>query len=238
VTREALNEPRLVGETGQAQAVARVVEPVLLDLGFRLVRVKVTGTNGCTVQIMAERPDGTMSVDDCESVSRGVSPALDVDDPIGKAYHLEISSPGIDRPLVRVSDFERWDGHEARIEMRVPLGTRKRFRGILRGVAEDKTLIEIEDAPSEEERFVALTLADLGEARLVLTDELIRESLKRGKALLRGQGEPESDHETEPESDHESGTIVPKAAPKSSSRPKKQPKSNPKSGSAKAEHGN
>jgi ribosome maturation factor RimP len=230
VSNAALDEPRLVSETGQAQAVARIVEPVLSDLGFRLVRVKVTGTNGCTVQIMAERPDGTMSVDDCEIVSRGVSPALDLDDPIGKAYHLEISSPGIDRPLVRVSDFERWDGYEARIEMRVPLGARKRFRGILRGVAENKTLIEIEDAPSEDERFVALPLSDLGEARLVLTDELIRESLKRGKALLR-DGAPSDD-------DTELDEAEPETPSKSGTKPKKATKSNPKSGSAKAERGN
>ena len=108
-----LDEPRLIADKGVAARVGAVVEPVLRDLGYRLVRVRVTAQNGCTVQIMAERPDGTMSVDDCEAVSRAVSPALDVDDPVDRAYHLEISSPGIDRPLVRVSDFARWAGHEA-----------------------------------------------------------------------------------------------------------------------------
>jgi ribosome maturation factor RimP len=103
-----LNEPRLVTETGVAARVGTIVDPVLRDIGYRLVRVKISAQNGCTVQIMAERPDGSMTVEDCEAVSRAVSPALDVDDPLDRAYHLEISSPGIDRPLVRVSDFARW----------------------------------------------------------------------------------------------------------------------------------
>ena len=127
-------DKRLITETGVAARVAAIVEPVVEDLGFDLVRVKVTSTNGCTVQIMAERPDGTMSVDDCERVSRAVSPVLDLEDPIAQAYYLEISSPGIDRPLVRASDFERWTGYEAKIEMAVPLAGRKRFRGYIRGL--------------------------------------------------------------------------------------------------------
>ena len=128
---EALDEPRLIVDSGVAARVGAVVEPALHDLGYRLVRVRVSGNNGCTVQIMAERPDGSMTVDDCEAVSRAVSPALDVDDPVGRAYHLEISSPGIDRPLVRSSDFSRWAGHEAKIEMAVPADGRKRFRGVI-----------------------------------------------------------------------------------------------------------
>ena len=134
---EGAVEPRLVTENGIDARVAAIVEPVIEDLGYRLVRVRVTGENGCTLQIMAERPDGTMSVEDCEAVSREVSPALDVDDPIDKAYHLEVSSPGIDRPLVRRSDFERWSGHVAKVEMRVAQAGRKRFRGILAGVDGD-----------------------------------------------------------------------------------------------------
>ena len=101
-------EPRLIEEAGVAARVARVVEPTIEGIVFRLVRVKVSAQNGCTVQIMAERPDGSMNVDDCEKISRALSPVLDVDDPVGVAYHLEISSPGIDRPLVRKSDFDRW----------------------------------------------------------------------------------------------------------------------------------
>ena len=121
-------EPRLIEETGVAARVARVVEPTIEGIGFRLVRVKISAQNGCTVQIMAERPDGSMNVDDCEKISRALSPVLDVDDPVGVAYHLEISSPGIDRPLVRKSDFDRWAGHEAKIELRQMLAGRKRGR--------------------------------------------------------------------------------------------------------------
>src|SRR5215203_5453898 len=128
---DTADERRLLIETGVAARVAAIVEPALADLGFRLVRVKVSGLNGCTVQIMAERPDGTMTVEDCEAVSRAISPILDLDDPVGIAYHLEVSSPGIDRPLVRVSDFTRWAGHEAKVELAVPMDGRKRFRGII-----------------------------------------------------------------------------------------------------------
>lgn len=190
-----LDEPRLIGDGGVAARVGAVVEPTLRDLGYRLVRVRVTGTNGCTVQIMAERPDGSMTVDDCEAVSRGVSPALDVDDPVGRAYHLEVSSPGIDRPLVRASDFTRWAGHEAKVEMSVPVDGRKRFRGLVLGVEEGAALLERTDARPGEEARCRLPLADIGEARLVLTDALIRESLRRGKAALKaaGRGEAELD---------------------------------------------
>ncbi|HET7806472.1 MAG TPA: ribosome maturation factor RimP, partial [Pseudolabrys sp.] len=113
----AQDEPRLIVEPGLPARVAAIVEPVLQQLGFRLVRVRVSGAEGCTVQIMAERPDGSMSVEDCEEVSRAISPVLDVADPIDRAYRLEISSPGIDRPLVRKSDFDRYAGHLVRIEM-------------------------------------------------------------------------------------------------------------------------
>ena len=191
-------EPRLIVENGVAAAVAHIVEPVIGDLGYRLVRVKVSAENGCTVQIMAERPDGSMSVDDCEAVSRGISPTLDLDDPVGKAYHLEISSPGIDRPLVRKGDFERWEGYEAKIEMKIVTEGRKRFRGILRGIENNTAILERVDAPPGEAVRVLLPLIDLGDARLVLTDELIRESLRRGKALLKlGLSETDDTEETE-----------------------------------------
>jgi ribosome maturation factor RimP len=180
-------EPRLIEEHGIAAGVARIVEPVLGDLGYRLVRVKVSAVNGCTVQIMAEKPDGSMSVDDSEVVSRGISPALDLDDPVGKAYYLEISSPGIDRPLVRRGDFERWAGYEAKVEMKIVTEGRKRFHGILRGVEGSAAVIERLDPRPDEEARVFLPLIDLSDARLVLTDELIRESLRRGKALMKAE---------------------------------------------------
>jgi ribosome maturation factor RimP len=173
---------RLITESGVAARVAAIVEPVIEDLGFNLVRVRVTGQNGCTVQIMAERPDGTMSVTDCEAVSRAISPVLDLEDPIATAYHLEISSPGIDRPLVRASDFERWSGYEAKVEMAVPVEGRKRFRGFLRGAENGMLVIELPDVKEGLEPIARVPLTDIGEAHLVLTDELIRESLRRGTA--------------------------------------------------------
>jgi ribosome maturation factor RimP len=130
-----LDEPRLVSEHGVAARVAMIASRVLRDVGFRLVRVKISGANGMTVQIMAERPDGSMTVSDCEAASMALSPVLDIEDPVAAAaYHLEMSSPGIDRPLVRVSDFQRAIGHEARLETAVMVGDRKRFRGWIEGV--------------------------------------------------------------------------------------------------------
>ncbi|MBF9233133.1 ribosome maturation factor RimP [Microvirga alba] len=192
-------DKRLITENGVAARVAAIVEPVIEDLGFNLVRVKVTGTNGCTVQIMAERPDGTMSVSDCETVSRAISPVLDLEDPISTAYYLEISSPGIDRPLVRASDFERWTGYDTKIEMAVPVAGRKRYRGFLRGVEGETAAVELPDVKEGEERIVRLTLTDIGEAHLVLTDELIRESLRRGTAPTTDDLDDETDVETAPE---------------------------------------
>jgi ribosome maturation factor RimP len=177
-------EPRLVVESGVAARVAAIIEPAIVDLGYRLVRVRVTGQNGCTVQIMAERPDGTMNVEGCEEISQAVSPALDVDDPIQTAYHLEVSSPGIDRPLVRASDFERWAGHLTKIDTSEPVAGRKRFRGVLRGAAGQDALLTRDDAKSEEERDVAIPMRAIAEARLVLTDALITEALRRGKSGL------------------------------------------------------
>ena len=186
-------EPRLVVESGVAARVAAIIEPAIVDLGYRLVRVRITGQNGCTVQIMAERPDGTMNVEGCEEISQAVSPALDVDDPIQAAYHLEVSSPGIDRPLVRASDFERWAGHLTKIDTSEPVAGRKRFRGILRGAAGQDALLTRDDAKSEEERDVAIPMRAIAEARLVLTDALITEALRRGKSGLPPEMPPADD---------------------------------------------
>src|SRR6476620_7199663 len=122
-------DDRIIRESGIDARVALIIQPVLVGIGFRLVRVRLFGQNGLTLQIMAEREDGTMTVEDCEEVSRAVSPALDVEDPIEKAYHLEVSSPGIDRPLVRKSDFRTWSGHLAKLETTMPIAERRRFRG-------------------------------------------------------------------------------------------------------------
>ncbi|WP_232631707.1 ribosome maturation factor RimP [Methylobacterium sp. Leaf118] len=193
-------EKRLVGETGVAARVAQVVEGPIEGLGFRLVRVKVSNANGCTVQIMAERPDGTMGVDECEAVSRAISPLLDLEDPVGGAYYLEVSSPGIDRPLVRVSDFERWAGYEAKVELAVPLDGRKRFRGILGPPNPDGASVPI-DLPDVKPGLpsrIDVPLRDLAEAHLILTDDLIRESLRRGGAPPQ-DGEDLDDAEDEAE---------------------------------------
>ena len=123
------SDPRLIIEQGVAARVAAIAEPVIGGLGYRLVRVRLSGLAGCTVQIMAERPDGTMTIEGCEAISRALSPVLDVADPVDRAYQLEISSPGIDRPLVRRSDFERHAGSRVRIEMTVAVEGRRRFRG-------------------------------------------------------------------------------------------------------------
>jgi len=164
------HEPRLITETGLDARIAALAEPVVEDLGFRLVRVKCSGRNGFTVQIMAERPDGTIGVDDCEAISRNVAPVIDADDPVDRAFHLEVSSPGIDRPLVRRSDFERWAGHLAKIELEQSHEGRRRFRGILLGLKDDTAW---------------LPLDHLSDARLVLTDDLIAASLKAAKRQAR-----------------------------------------------------
>lgn len=192
------HEERIVTEQGLEARVAAIVEPVIVDLGYRLVRTKISAANGCTLQIMAERPDGTMTVEDCETISRGVSPALDVDDPITRAYHLEVSSPGIDRPLVRPGDFERWAGHEIKIEMAVMIDGRKRFRGQLLGLNGEAAKLRLPDAREGEPDTVELPLADIGEARLVLTDDLITAALQAEKAALAARADEQTDGDNKP----------------------------------------
>jgi ribosome maturation factor RimP len=197
-------EPRLITEQGVAARVAAIVTPVLVGMGYRLVRVRVSGAQGCTVQIMAERPDGSMAIEDCEAASRALSPVFDVEDPIDREYRLEISSPGIDRPLVRRSDFERYAGHEAKIEMTLAQDGRKRFRGILTGVDGEAATLRRKDAAEGEEADVLLPIADMAEARLVLTDELVRESLRKGKSQARDI-ERQTDEDVPAEAAHANG---------------------------------
>lgn len=193
----SLAEPRLIAETGAASRVAAITAPVLVELGFRLVRVKISGLDGCTVQIMVERPDGTMSIEECQAVSRAISPVLDVADPIDRAYRLEISSPGLDRPLVRRSDFERHIGQVVKIELTMPLEGRRRFRGNLVSVDGSSACIRMEDGPAER-ADVQLRFDDMVDARLVLTDELIAVALRRGKSeerALRRRGDARHSHD-------------------------------------------
>ncbi|MCV6603640.1 MAG: ribosome maturation factor RimP [Cohaesibacter sp.] len=172
------SESRLIQEKGLEARVSQIVEPVIEDLGFDLVRVRITGTNGCTVQIMAERPDGTMTIEGCETISRALSPVLDVEDPVDREYHLEISSPGIDRPLVRIRDFAVWTGYEIKLELSVGLDGRRRFRGIIEAVEGQDLLLALPDAPSDQPGVVRLPLSDLSEAKLVMTDQLMELALK------------------------------------------------------------
>jgi ribosome maturation factor RimP len=193
----ALSEPRVIADTGVAARVAAICAPVLLELGFRLVRVRVSGNAGCTVQVMAERPDGTMTIEECEAASRTLSPVLDAADPIDRAYRLEMSSPGLDRPLVRRSDFERHVGHLVKIELDAAHQGRRRFRGVLVGVEGAGARVRIDEAKDDaagaaaESEFV-LPFDDMSDAKLVLTDELIAAALRRGKsearAARRGRG--------------------------------------------------
>jgi ribosome maturation factor RimP len=174
-------EPRLITEPGRAARVAALAEPVLADLGYRLVRVRISGAAGCTVQIMAERPDGAMAIEDCEAASRALSPIFDATDPIEGTYRLEISSPGIDRPLVRRSDFDRYAGHIAHIEMLAPIDGRRRFRGELLGTQGECARLRLGEPGAGERPEIPLPIDDMMEARLVLTDALIAESLRRSK---------------------------------------------------------
>jgi len=174
-------EKRLIIEPGLAARVAAIVEPLLESLSYRLVRVHVSGSDGCTVQVMAERPDGTMTIEDCEVCSRALSPVLDVADPVDRAYRLEMSSPGIDRPLVRQSDFNRYANNFVKIEMTVAIEGRKRFRGQLLGAEGSTARIRRDDVSAGETTDIMLPIEEMAEAKLILTDALIAESLRRGK---------------------------------------------------------
>src|SRR6185312_11829669 len=162
-----LNEKRYVRETGLEQRIAHIVEPVANDMGYALVRVKVSNENGCTLQIMAEDATGRFSINDCERLSKDLSPALDVEDPIDREYHLEVSSPGIDRPLVRARDFTRYVGHEAKLELSEMLEGRKRFRGLIKAADAESVTVTLPDAPRDTDADHKLPLRLLAEAKLV-----------------------------------------------------------------------
>lgn len=168
-----LTERRYIKETGLEAQIARIVEPVANDLGYSLVRVKISQENGLTLQIMAEDANGRFAITDCERLSKDISPALDVEDPIDREYHLEVSSPGIDRPLVRARDFRTYIGHEAKIELGELVNGRKRFRGIIAAVDDESVTIKLPDAPKDTDPNHRLPLSALAEAKLVMTDALM-----------------------------------------------------------------
>ncbi len=157
--------------------IAKLIEPLVRDAGFELVRVRVTGSNTKTLQVMAERPDRTMSANDCAKLSRAISPALEEADPIEGNYNLEVSSPGIDRPLVREKDFEDWRGWSAKLELNRLIEGRKRFKGVLAGVDDGKIAFDIEG----EDETALFQLEWIANAQLILTDDLIRETMKAEK---------------------------------------------------------
>lgn len=192
-------EPRLIVETGLDRRLADIIEPVLVTMGFKLVRVRLMNQNGLTLQVMAERLDGTMTVVDCEEVSMAISPALDVEDPVDKAYHLEVSSPGIDRPMVRVSDFVRWQGHIVKCETSILVDNRKRFRGKIVQVDAEGFTLERDQVAYGEEPVTVIPFTALAEAKLILTDDLIRDALKADK-LARAQAANQNGEEDEEQS--------------------------------------
>jgi ribosome maturation factor RimP len=169
-------DKRFIQETGIAAKVAALAEPVIEALGLRLVRVSISAQGGKTLQIMADRPGGAISVDDCATISRQVSPLLDAHEPIQGGYVLEVSSPGIARPLVRPSDFDDWAGYEAKIELSEMIDGRRRFRGILDGFEKDEVLLRIELKDYDEPQVIGLPVALIQEARLVLTDDLLKQA--------------------------------------------------------------
>jgi ribosome maturation factor RimP len=200
---QGAQDDRIIRESGTEARVATIIAPVLRATGFRLVRVRLLGQNGLTLQIMAEREDGTMTVEDCEEVSRAISPALDVDDPIDKAYHLEVSSPGIDRPLVRKSDFVTWTGHQVKMETSIMVAERKRFKGKIAEAGETDVLIERDMPAYGVEPTVRVPYEAIAEARLVLTDDLIRDALSKDnrarKEARKRRGETDEEDTTESE---------------------------------------
>jgi len=168
-----LNEKRYIKETGLEARIARIVEPVANDLGYALVRVKITQENGMTLQVMAEDANGNFTIADCERLSKDLSPVLDVEDPIDREYHLEVSSPGIDRPLVRSRDFRANIGNEVKIELADMLDGRRRFRGDVVAVDDESVTIRLPDAPIGQDADHRLPLTLIGDAKLVMTDALL-----------------------------------------------------------------
>lgn len=166
----------LVAKTAMDQRLAEILSPVVEGLGFELIRMRLMGGKTKTLQIMAERPDGGIEVDECAQISTAVSAVLDVEDPLEEAYTLEVSSPGIDRPLTRFKDFDIWEGYDAKLETAELIDGRRRFRGILAGTEDDEVLIQIEEGT------IGLKFDWLSDAKLVLTDDLIKEMLRQRKA--------------------------------------------------------
>lgn len=178
----------LIAKAAIDRRMAEIIAPVIEDMGFELVRVRLMGGLTKTLQIMAERPEGGITVDECGAISTAVSAVLDVEDPISETYTLEVSSPGIDRPLTRLKDFETFEGYEARIETEEMIDGRRRFKGVIAGVEDDEVLINIE-GQGDEEQTIGLKFDWLSDAKLVLTEDLIKEMLRQRKASELDEGQ-------------------------------------------------
>lgn len=222
-------------QTTLIKKIERTIAPMAQTMGYDLVRVSMIGAGSSrpTLQIMAERPDGTMLIDDCSRLSQAVSALLDVENLIEEAYNLEVSSPGIDRPLTRLKDFDRYAGFEARIEMHSPVNGQRKFKGVVRGLEGENILFE-----TEQGAMVTLPFADVDRAKLILTDELIRAAMKAekdSKKKRRDAGEvledeefdiEEEDEEEDTDGDSETGEA---GKPRHKTpNPKKNPKNKPK----------
>ena len=170
----------LIAKSSIDRRMAEIITPVIEYMGFELVRVRLMGGETKTLQVMADRPDGGINVDDCADISTAISASLDVEDPIEAAYNLEVSSPGIDRPLTRLKDFDIWQGYEAKLETSEMIDGRKRFKGVLAGIENDEVLINVEQGG--ETVTLGLNFDWLSDAKLVLTDDLIAEMLRQRKA--------------------------------------------------------
>ena len=165
----------LIAKSAVEKKLLKLIEPIIIDMGFELVRLRLISSKEITLQIMAARPSGFINVDECADLSTAISALLDVEDPIIDAYSLEVSSPGIDRPLTRIKDFEDFEGYDARLETVELIDGRKRFKGTLAGINGSEILINVDEGT------IGLEFEWLAEAKLVLTDELIKEMLKQRK---------------------------------------------------------
>lgn len=173
----------LIASASIDRRLAEIIGPVIGDMGYELVRVRLMGGRTKTLQVMADRPEGGIEVDDCAKISTAISAVLDVEDPLDEAYTLEVSSPGIDRPLTRLKDFELWDGYEAKVETREMIDGRRRFKGRLAGIEDDEVLLELAEAGDDGAPLtIGLKFDWLSDAKLILTDDLIAEMLRARKA--------------------------------------------------------
>jgi ribosome maturation factor RimP len=199
MTRTVSNDSqdRFIRETGMAAQIAALAEPVINELGLRLVRVAILAQGGTTVQIMADKQGGAISVDECALISRRLSPLLDAHDPVSGGYTLEVSSPGIARPLVRPSDFEDWAGFEARIELNEMIDGRRRFRGVLEGFEDGEVLLRVSLKDGEEPQVIGLPAHMIGEAKLVLTDDLLKLAGAGVLSAKAGSGEDQENEDLE-----------------------------------------